>query len=90
MAIGDNTTFYCKSSVIVKWFFAHTTTEPVLEDALDISIYNVNSEMTGTYYCFGRYSRKNKHFLASAKLMLKRKLKKIMNLTITNIILLVL
>ena len=71
MAIGDNATFYCKSSSLAKWFFAQTSTEPVLEGSLDLRIYNVNSEKTGIYYCFGRYGRKNKNFLASAKLTLK-------------------
>ena len=67
--IGGNSTFTCQSSGNTSWFFNDLASKPILVNSAILTLFPVNYGSIGLYYCFGRYIKKKKIFLASANLV---------------------
>ncbi len=67
---GGRATFKCSSDLPIQWF--HSSWQRVTElNELNqhLSIYNVQSNNTGYYYCYGLYG-KGRTFISEARLSL--------------------
>lgn len=81
--VGDLATFICNSHNPPKWFFKDTTSLPI-EHTNILSLYSVQPEDAGEYYCFGDYADQKKHFLAKAILEVNSKLKNSVSLYLVH------
>ncbi len=65
---GDIASFTCNSHDRPKWFFQDTASFPI-DYTNTLSLYSVDKNDEGRYYCFGDYEDKRKgYFIAEASL----------------------
>lgn len=67
---GGSITFTCNAAEDIRWFNKTLRTDDERTE-YHSRLYTINVitvKDTGYYYCYGRYYRRNRHFLARAKL----------------------
>ena len=71
--VGLTTSFVCNTTEKTRWYYSRGPTipensRPILQNSKRLIIKDVNLTSAGYYFCFGKYSKGSKNFLAMAEL----------------------
>ncbi len=67
--VGDSMNLQCKNGKHIQWYYENFKYNPVsrpIKLGNKFSISRVKSNQSGTYFCYGKYSNRNSHFLSKA------------------------
>ena len=65
--VGQSVVLYCKSSEnSTLWFHNSLKSYPLTYYSANFLIKLASSKHEGIYYCYGKYNKKKKHFLAKS------------------------